>query len=200
MIVAWTWRTPAWTAAIEFATASSASLWVWIPQVTAGAPRVRAEGGLGLAEDLEEASGERPAVRVAQDERPRPGVAGRPQRRQGVAGIGRVPVEEVLGVVDQLPASLDDEADAVGDHVEVLRGRRAQDLGDVEEPALPEDRHDRGLGADELLEVRGPPPRCWLRWRVDPNAASRAVRQVIDFAARKNSMSLGLEPGQPPSM
>ena len=29
---------PAWTAATELATASSASLWVWIPQVTAGAP------------------------------------------------------------------------------------------------------------------------------------------------------------------
>ena len=28
---------PAVTAAIEFATASSASLWVWIPQVSAGA-------------------------------------------------------------------------------------------------------------------------------------------------------------------
>ena len=37
LIVACTWRIPACTAAIEFATASSASLWVWIPQVTAGA-------------------------------------------------------------------------------------------------------------------------------------------------------------------
>ena len=35
--MAWTWRIPAATAAIELATASSASLWVWIPQVTAGA-------------------------------------------------------------------------------------------------------------------------------------------------------------------
>ncbi len=36
-MVAWTWRIPAATAAIELATASSASLWVWMPQVTAGA-------------------------------------------------------------------------------------------------------------------------------------------------------------------
>ena len=38
------------------------------------------------------------------------------------------------------------------------------------------------------------------RWRVEPNAASFAVRQVIRRASRKNSMSLGFEPGQPPSM
>ena len=38
------------------------------------------------------------------------------------------------------------------------------------------------------------------RWRVDPKAARRALTQVIVRAAAKNSMSLGLEPGQPPSM
>ena len=38
------------------------------------------------------------------------------------------------------------------------------------------------------------------RWRVEPNAASFAVCQVIPRAALKNSMSFGLEPGQPPSM
>ena len=38
------------------------------------------------------------------------------------------------------------------------------------------------------------------RWRVDPNAASFAVSQRTVRAAAKNSMSLGLEPGQPPSM
>ncbi len=37
------------------------------------------------------------------------------------------------------------------------------------------------------------------RWRVDPNAASRARSQRIVRAAAKNSMSLGFEPGQPPS-
>ena len=39
-----------------------------------------------------------------------------------------------------------------------------------------------------------------VRWRVDPNAASLAVSQRIVRAAAKNSMSFGLEPGQPPSM
>ncbi len=38
------------------------------------------------------------------------------------------------------------------------------------------------------------------RWRVEPKAASRAVVQLSFRAAAKNSMSLGFEPGQPPSM
>ena len=38
------------------------------------------------------------------------------------------------------------------------------------------------------------------RWRVLPNAASFACCQRSFRAAAKNSMSLGLEPGQPPSM
>ena len=35
--------------------------------------------------------------------------------------------------------------------------------------------------------------------RVDPNAASLAFLNVRCFASAKNSMSFGLEPGQPPS-
>ncbi len=37
------------------------------------------------------------------------------------------------------------------------------------------------------------------RCRVEPNAASLARSQRIDFAAAKKSTSFGLEPGQPPS-
>jgi hypothetical protein len=38
------------------------------------------------------------------------------------------------------------------------------------------------------------------RWRVEPKAASLAVCHVMVRAVAKNSTSLGLEPGQPPSM
>ena len=38
------------------------------------------------------------------------------------------------------------------------------------------------------------------RWRVEPKAASFARSQRMLRAAAKNSMSLGFEPGQPPSM
>ena len=40
----------------------------------------------------------------------------------------------------------------------------------------------------------------FARCRVEPNAASLALRQVMSFAFLKNSMSFGFEPGQPPSM
>ena len=107
-----------------------------------------------VADDRDELVGQRPAVRVAQDERPRAGLARGPQRRQRVVAVGLVAVEEVLGVVDRLAPVIDHEADRVGDHVEVLGRRRAQDLDDVEQPALAEDRHDRRLGGDQLAQVR----------------------------------------------
>ena len=86
--------------------------------------------------------------------RPRAGLASRPQGRQRVVAVGLVAVEEVLGVVDRLAPAIDDEADRVRDHVEVLGGRRAQHLDHVEQPALAEDRDDRGLGGDQLAQVR----------------------------------------------
>ncbi len=60
----------------------------------------------------------------------------------------------MLGVVDHLAAAVDDEADRVRDHVEVLLRRGAEHLDDVEQPALAEDRHDRRLGRDQLAQVR----------------------------------------------
>ena len=79
-------------------------------------------------------------------------------------------------------------------------GVAPEDLGHVEQPALAEDRDDRRLGRDELAGGSGPPRAGSTRWRVEPKAASRAVCQVIVLAAAKKSMSLGFEPGQPPSM
>ena len=128
------------------------------------------------------------------------GLAGGAQRRERVVAIGLVAVEEVLGVVDRLATAIDDEADRVGDHVEVLGRRRAQDLDDVEQPALAEDRHDRRLGGDQLAQVRvvaraGSSDGGSTRTRPASRRSQRIVR-----AAAKNSMSLGFEPGQPPSM
>ena len=49
----------------------------------------------------------------------------------------------------------------------------------MEQPALAEDRHDRRLGGDRARAGSGRPRRVFERWRVDPNAASFAVCQVI---------------------
>src|SRR6478735_8904192 len=115
---------PAATAAIELATARSASLWVWIPQLTAGAS--------GSASSEPRTS---------------------PMIETSSLVIVPVAVEEMLGVVDGLATVVDDEPDRVGDHVEVLRGGRAKDFDDVEQPRLAEDRHDRGLGGHQLAQV-----------------------------------------------
>ena len=81
------------------------------------------------------------------------------------------------------------------DHREVLFGRRLQDLADVQQPRLAEDRDDRRGGVEEqpdLLVVRR---RATSLRRVDPNAASRARRNVRCFACSKNSMSLRVRAG-----
>ena len=69
----------------------------------------------------------------------------------------------------------------------------------MQEPGLPEDRDDRGLGFDEGAQVR------IVVGTVDPVAggAERGKARVLKAMARaaaKNSASLGFEPGQPPSM
>jgi hypothetical protein len=57
-----------------------------------------------------------------------------------------------------------------------------------------------GVSAATSSRRLGSSPGAFERWRVEPKAASFAVSQRIVRAAAKNSMSLGFEPGQPPSM
>ena len=57
-----------------------------------------------------------------------------------------------------------------------------------------------GVSAATSSRRFGSSPGVFDRWRVNPKAASFARSQRIVRAAAKNSMSLGLEPGQPPSM
>ena len=144
--------------------------------------------------------GEGAAVRVAQHERPGAGLARGAQGRERVVAVGLVAVEEVLGVVDRLAPAIDDEADRVRDHVEVLGRRRAQDLDHVEQPRLAEDRHDRGLGRDQLLEVG-------VVLGLVGAVAGRAERRELgalpassSAPPRRTRCPWGCEPGQPPSM
>ena len=112
------------------------------------------DGRPRLADDLDELSCQGAAIRVAQDERAGAARHRRAKRRERVLAIGSVAVEEVLRVVHELAALVDDQADALGDHVEILLRARAQDLDHVQQPALAEDRHDRRLGPDQLTQVR----------------------------------------------
>ena len=56
-----------------------------------------------------------------------------------------------------------------------------------------------GVSAETSSRRFGSSSARFDRWRVEPKAASFAVRHVIPRAALKNSMSFGFEPGQPPS-
>ena len=75
----------------------------------------------------------------------------------------------------------------------------AEGARDVEVPALAEDGDDRGLGFDEGPDV-GIFSTGFLAKRVAPKAVSRACFSFRSRARAKNSLSLGLEPGHPPSM
>ena len=57
-----------------------------------------------------------------------------------------------------------------------------------------------GVSAATSSRRLGSSPGLFDRCRVEPKAASFARSQRILRAAAKNSMSLGFEPGQPPSM
>ena len=57
-----------------------------------------------------------------------------------------------------------------------------------------------GVSAATSSRRFGSSPAVLDRCRVEPKAASFADSQRIVLAAAKKSMSLGLEPGQPPSM
>ena len=98
--------------------------------------------------------GEAATVRVAQHHHRRAGVDRRAERGQRIGRIGLVAVEEVLGVVDHLTPGRMEMRDRVPDHRQVLVRGGPEHVRHVEEPALPEDRRDRGLGSEQGLKVR----------------------------------------------
>ena len=71
------------------------------------------------------------------------------QAAQRVVAVGRVAVEEVLGVVDDLLALLDAEPHRVADHREVLLARDAHDLVEVQVPGLADERDHRREAVDQ---------------------------------------------------
>gem|GEM_PF-2983755 len=88
-------------------------------------------------------------VRIAEDEVGGPVLGGRPQGGEGVLRVVAVPVEEVLGVVEDLAVGGGEEADRVADHGEVLLAGGPDDLLDVEKPGLAEDGDHRGARLEE---------------------------------------------------
>jgi hypothetical protein len=109
---------------------------------------------------------------VSHKHRPTRRPPGRQQRAERVPRVGPVGVEEVLGVVHDLPAGRPHQPDAVADHLQVLVDRDAEHPGDLELAALADDRHDRRLG----LEQR---PHARVVLGLDPAAAGHAERRHL---------------------
>ena len=146
-------------------------------------------------------AGQHPAVRVTERDHVRPGLRGHPDHLERVGRVGPVPVEEVLGVQEH-PLSLGAQmADRVADHRQVLlqRGPQGQpghagrDSWRQESRPAPRTRAER--------RPVGRSAACTPGRGVAPNAASCACLRSSSVRARwKNSVSLGIAPGQPPSM
>ena len=191
-----TWTTPASTAASELATAQPVSLWQWMPS---GRRRRLAHG---VRRRRRRSVGQHAAVGVAQRDdlgagldggarRPRrrtPGRSGsrrRSARRRGTPGAPRrAGARRCRATIARFSASVVRSASSTC--------RRC---------ALGDQRHDR-----RAASRRGPGPAGRRRpsrrrggWRRTPRAA-RASGRARSAARRKNSVSLGFAPGQPPSM
>ena len=147
--------------------------------------------------DVLDHPGESAPVRIAEDDCLCSSARGRAHGLEGVPGVGCEAVEEVLRVVDDTPPLRHEEGDALLDHPEVLVQRGPEDVGDVESPALPEQRAHVGARVDER-----PQPRVVLRGlptrRVEPKATI-FVCHSRSFARAKNSASFGFDPGHPAS-
>ena len=94
------------------------------------------------------------AIGVTECEVDRSTAFGRFERLQGIFRIVAESVKEMLRVVDDLASILCEEADGVLDHLEVFLGCGAENLCNVEEPGLPENRDHRCLCIEKKLKLR----------------------------------------------
>src|SRR5262249_47189935 len=104
---------------------------------------------------------QRATTRVAQADEGRAGACGRGDAGERVVRVASEPVEEVLGVEDDLVHARAQEGYRVADHLEVLLQRDAQVVPHVQIPGLADDRDHRRLRAQQRLEVAvvgGPDP------------------------------------------
>ena len=114
----------------------------------------RAELTHRMAHDGLEFIDQRSAVRVTERKIARTAAHRRRQRADRILGIGLVAVEKVLRIVDHLAALRDEVARRVFDHREVFFERGPEDLGHVERPRFPDDRHHRHSAVEEGAQLR----------------------------------------------
>ena len=145
--VPWIWRAPARTAANEFATACSVSLWAWMPTWSPGMtarPRRRS---------LSTSCGSVPPLVSHSTTQRAPSSIGRLRAGERIVRIGLVAVEEMLAVEQHLAALGLAAAHAVADRGEVLLERLQRDAH-VIVPGLGDEADGVGLGGEQRGEAR----------------------------------------------
>ena len=96
----------------------------------------------------------RAAVRIAKHDKVRAAAFSRLQRLESVFRVRLVAVKEMFRIVNHLFGMVLEVVDGRLDHVEILLERRADNVGDVQIPALSENRLDRGARLHERLQQR----------------------------------------------
>ena len=174
---------PARTAASEFATPHSASLWQWMPT---GASSAADDGAPSPRRPR--AAATRRSCRTASTQAAPASAAAR-SAAQRVVAVVAPGVEEVLGVVDDGLALAGEEGDRLGDHAQVLVAVDAHDLLEVQAPGLADERADRREAVGQQRAAPRPRRPRTPRRRVMPKAAISASRNV---SPREQLEELGL--------
>ena len=146
LIVPCTCTAPCSTAIRLLATASSESLWQWMPSGV-GTAAATASTPAAIS------SGRRPPLVSQRQSRSAPASAAARDALERVRRVVAEAVEEVLGVEDHLVDVALEVAHGVVDDLEVGLLRDAQIVAHVQVPGLAEDGHHRRLGAQQLVEV-----------------------------------------------
>ena len=154
-----------------------------------------------LGDDLRQPPGERAAVGVAQAEHVGAGLLRGFERAQRVIRVGGVAVEEVLGVVDHFLAVRPSGSSTVSEislrfSSRVMPSARLH----VQVPRLAENRDHRRAGLHQRAHVAVLLHRVLGETRGAEGGQPGVLQVQVARRGAKNSLSLGLEPGQPPSM
>ena len=93
------------------------------------------------------------AVRIAEDDPVHSGRGSGLQALQRVITVREETVEEVLRIEEYGPALVLHQAHRIGDHRQVLLGRRLQDIAHVDIVRLADERDDRRPGVQQCAQV-----------------------------------------------
>jgi hypothetical protein len=94
-----------------------------------------------------------PAVRIAENDPVRARVERGPDHLKGIPGIVLAAVKKMLRVEKHLFAPGLHVGDGVADHGQIFIRGHFQNVGNMQIPGLAEDRHGRGFGPNQRLEI-----------------------------------------------